>query len=184
MQAPERPEIRRAADVDAAALAALGADTFVEAFGHLYPPEDLREFLGAAHSPVAYARALDNPGVAIWVAVVRGGELVAYAMAGPCKLPVPGLEPTAGEVRQLYVRAAFQQHRLGSRLLETALGWLTAAGRSPLYCGVWSLNRGAQRLYARYGFEKIGEYEFAVGRQRDREFILRQRSDVAPQPPG
>ena len=182
MQAAENSEIRRALDADVPALATLGAETFVEAFGHLYPPEDLRDFLAAAHSPAAYARALGEPGVAVWVAVARGGELVAYAIAGPCKLPVPGLEPTAGEVRQLYVRAAFQQHRLGTRLLETALDWLAVAGRAPLYCGVWSLNHGAQRLYARYGFEKIGEYEFPVGRQRDREFILRQRLGPAGAP--
>jgi RimJ/RimL family protein N-acetyltransferase len=40
--------------------------------------------------------------------------------------------------------------------------------------GVWSENVGAQRLYARYGFEKIGEYDFPVGAQLDREFILKQ----------
>jgi hypothetical protein len=39
---------------------------------------------------------------------------------------------------------------------------------------VWSENHGAQRLYARYGFDKIGEYGFPVGQTIDREFILKQ----------
>ena len=44
----------------------------------------------------------------------------------------------------------------------------------PLWIGVWSGNEKAQRLYAAYGFEKAGEYEYPVGAWRDHEFILRR----------
>ncbi|HWU15100.1 MAG TPA: GNAT family N-acetyltransferase, partial [Caulobacter sp.] len=39
---------------------------------------------------------------------------------------------------------------------------------------VWSENFGAQKLYGRLGFEKVGEYHFPVGETRDLEFILRR----------
>ena len=61
-------------------------------------------------------------------------------------------------------------------LLEAALEWLGERGRTPVYLGVWSENDGAQRLYGRYGFEKVGEYDFPVGDQLDREFILKRSS--------
>ena len=38
--------IRRAVPTDTATLAELGTTTFIETFGHLYPPEDLQAFLG------------------------------------------------------------------------------------------------------------------------------------------
>ena len=117
---------------------------------------------------------LREPGVAIWLAERAGEPPAGYAIAGPCKLPVPGLEPAAGEVRRVYVRAALHGHQLGTRLLVTALDWLAAEKRSPLYVGVWSQNHGAQRLYGRFGFRKVGEYDFPVGRQLDHEFILKQ----------
>ncbi len=164
--------IRRAIPADAPALAELGAATFVEAFAYLYAPDDLADFLSSSHSEAAHERVLRDPAVATWLAVA--GSPIGYVVAGSCKLPVPNLEPGAGEIRQLYIRSAFHQRGLGTRLLDTALEWLAAARRSPLYVGVWSQNYGAQRLYGRYGFEKVGEYEFAVGRQRDREFILRR----------
>jgi ribosomal protein S18 acetylase RimI-like enzyme len=63
---------------------------------------------------------------------------------------------------------------MGSRLLETALDWLISERRAPLYVGVWSENYGAQRLYERHGFSKIGEYGFPVGKTIDREFILKR----------
>jgi ribosomal protein S18 acetylase RimI-like enzyme len=174
MPADPEPAIRPATAADVPALAEVGAATFVETFAHLYAPEDLAAFLEETHSPAAWTRRLAEPGVVAWLAELPGAGAVAYATAGPCKLPVPVREPRAGEMRQLYVRGKFQKLRLGSRLLAVALDWLEAAGYAPLYVGVWSENYGAQRLYGRYGFTKVGEYEFPVGRQRDREFILKQ----------
>ena len=176
MESSPTPVIRRAVVADAPSLAELGATTFVEAFAYLYEPDDLAQFLASSHSQAAYERHLRDPAVAIWLAEVGGAAPIGYAIAGSCKLPVRNLEENAGEIRQLYVRAAYHHHRLGTKLLVTALDWLAAAKRSPLYVGVWSQNYGAQRLYGRFGFEKVGEYEFAVGRQRDREFILRQNN--------
>jgi RimJ/RimL family protein N-acetyltransferase len=39
---------------------------------------------------------------------------------------------------------------------------------------VWSQNHKAQKLYISAGFEKVGDYLFAVGETRDEEFILRK----------
>lgn len=166
--------VRRATIADAVGLAALGAATFTETFGHLYPPEDLAEFLDRAHSVAAWHRLLGEPAVAAWLAAIGSEGPVGFVVAGGCKLPVADLEPAAGEIRQLYVRSTHQNLGLGSRLLDTALEWLAAQNRAPVYVGVWSENSGAQRLYARYGFAKVGEYLFPVGRTRDREFILRR----------
>ncbi len=56
-------------------------------------------------------------------------------------------------------------------MLADALAWL---GAGPVWVGVWSENHGAQRLYARHGFRRVGEYQFPVGEARDLEFILRR----------
>ncbi len=173
MSAAERPAIRRAGAGDAAALADLGTATFNETFGHLYAPEDLAAFLAATYSRAACARLLADPGIAVWLAG-PAQHPTGYVVAGPCKLPVPNREPRAGEIRQLYLHRSAQGRGLGTRLLLVALDWLRANGHAPLYVGVWSENVGAQRLYARHGFGKIGEYDFPVGRHLDREFILKQ----------
>ena len=169
--------VRRAALADAALLSDLGNSTFREAFSHLYRPADLDVFLAKAHSPQLYERLLNDKDVGIWLAGPQNVKPIAYIVAGLCQLPVPNLEPRAGEIRRLYVRSSVQSGGVGTRLLLIALEWLATDRFTPLYVGVWSANYGAQRLYQRYGFEKIGEYEFMVGQQRDHEFIFRQRPD-------
>lgn len=163
--------VRRATEADAADLAVLAEATFTETFGHLYPPEDLAAYVAAAYSEAACRETLADPRMAYWLASPERGPPVGFALAGHCKLPVQGLAPGAGELRQLYVRSTHQNLRLGTRLFEPALAWLDAR-YSPLYVGVWSNNFGAQRFYERYGFVKVGEYGFAVGRTVDRELIL------------
>lgn len=167
--------IRRASVADAPALATLAAETFVETFGHLYQPEDLAAFLAAEQTAVHYRRLISQPEVAVWVAATGDGGLVGFVTAGPCKLPAPDREPGAGEIRQLYLRGSVQGQGVGSRMLHAALAWLREHSQVPVYIGVWSGNSGAQRLYGRHGFEKVGEYAFPVGRQLDREFILKER---------
>ncbi|QYF87349.1 GNAT family N-acetyltransferase [Brevundimonas sp. PAMC22021] len=169
--------IRPARPQDAEALGVLGRetfiDTFVTGFGIPYPEPDLGDFLQASFSPQVVATKLAEPGAAWWVAE-RDGALLAFANAGPNTLPHPDARPAQMELRRLYVSRAAQGLGLGTKLLTLSLDWMEAHTDGPLWIGVWSGNLKAQRLYAAHGFEKVGEYQYPVGRWLDDEFILRR----------
>jgi ribosomal protein S18 acetylase RimI-like enzyme len=165
--------VRRATPADAEALAALGAETFVDTFGHLYPPDDLAAFLAEAHGIDRARSDLADPARGVWLAET-GGRAVGYALAGACELPHPQVRPGDGELKRLYLRREAQNGGLGARLFAAALAWLQQEGPRTVWIGVWSENHGAQRFYARRGFETVGEYGFRVGGTVDREFILRR----------
>ena len=167
------PVIRRATPVDADALAAIGRSTFIDTFGHLYAAEDLQAFLDESHAPEAYARLAVDDRYALWL-LEDDGRAVGYALAGPANLPHPDLASGDGELKRLYVDASLQNGGWGAKLFAETLAWLERDGPRTLWISVWSENHGAQRFYSRHGFEKAGEYEFPVGRQRDREFIFRR----------
>jgi ribosomal protein S18 acetylase RimI-like enzyme len=166
-------KIRRATSDDAATLAELGRVTFIEAFGHLYTPEDLQAFVNDSHSVAAYAHALEHPRYALWLAE-HDGVAIGYAQAGPCGLPHADAQPGDGELKRLYLLPTAQNSGVGVALLEVALAWLERDGPRTLWISVWSENYGAQRFYGRHGFVHAGEYEFIVGEQRDREFMWRR----------
>lgn len=169
------PVIRRATRDDADTLSKLATRTFSETFGRLYPDEDLQAFLADAYAVEKQRTILAHPDYAVWL-LERDGEAIGHAAAGPCGLPHPDVQPGDGELKRLYVLADAQGGGWGGKLLDTALSWLERDGPRTLWIGVWSENLGAQRLYQRMGFEKVGEYEFPVGRVRDREFILRRNA--------
>ena len=99
---------------------------------------------------------------------------IGYVTACPANLPHPDVAPGDGEIQRLYILQGHQGGGRGTLLLNTALEWLERDGPRTLWIGVWSENYGAQRFYARHGFEIVGEYSFMVGNHADRELITRR----------
>ena len=165
--------IRRATVADAEAVARIATRTFTETFGHLYADEDLQAFVQENFTVGKQALILGHDAYAVWL-LEDDGEAVGHAAAGPCGLPHPEVRPGDGELKRLYVLPGYQNGGWGRRLFDTALAWLERDGPRTLWISVWSENLGAQRFYARAGFEFAGEYQFKVGRARDREFMFRR----------
>jgi GNAT superfamily N-acetyltransferase len=171
--------IRPARSDDAAAIGVLGRQTFIDTFvaehgfAIPYPADDLATFLNASFSPGAIEMKLAEPGAAWWVAESEQG-LLGFANAGPNTLPHPEARPGHVELRRLYVGREAQGLGLGTRLLKASLDWMEANTDGSLWIGVWNANLKAQKLYAAHGFEKVGEYQYPVGRWLDDEFILRR----------
>jgi len=174
----ERPLLRRAIAADVDALAALKLvcfrETFLDDFKIPYPAADLARFETQSYSPGTVAAEIANPSHASWVCVDADGALLAYAHAGPSKLPHPDVTPASGELYQIYVRRSAQGLGLGRLLLATSLDWLAETYPGPLWIGVWSGNDRAQAIYAATGFSKVGDYHFMVGDHRDDEYIFRR----------
>ena len=166
----ETIDIRRVTAGDIPALAALSqrvfVATFVDDFAIPYDPDDLAGFLAKSHGEASFQGLMANPAVEIWVAESPAG-LVGYAAAGPMTLPHAEAQPGDRELYRLYVDAACHGQGVAPRLME-AVGQVD-------WIGVWSGNIRARKFYARYGFEKAGEYDYPVGRTLDREFILRRK---------
>ena len=143
------PVIRPAVDADAARLGELGrqtfVDTFVSGFGIPYPADDLTVFLDASFNAETIRTKLKEPGAAWWVAE-RDGELLAFANTGPNTLPHPDARASHAELRRLYVSKAAQGVGLGTKLLAVSLDWMEAQTDGPLWIGLWSGNRMAQKL--------------------------------------
>lgn len=177
---PETDQIilRPAVPADAPALAALKLacfrETFLEDFAIPYPPADLALFVAQTYGEGPVAAELADPAHASWVCADETGRLLAYAHAGPCKLPHPEVHERSGELYQLYVRRAAQGTGLGRRLLQVSLDWLERTYPGPLWLGVWSGNDRAQAVYGALGFRKAGDYSFMVGAHRDAEYIFRR----------
>ena len=156
---------------DAPALARLGAETFVAAFGDLYTPEDLEAFLAEVHNPEAVAREIAGEECTHRL-VEDGGQLVAF-----CKLRYPTkfgdyTEATNPiELSQLYALPTHTGHGIGAALMDWALAHAREQGNDAVLLSVYAENFGAQRFYQRHGFAKIADITFKVGEQLDPEFL-------------
>lgn len=163
--------LRPATLADAPALARLGADTFVAAFGHLYRPEDLATFIAEVHNEEAVGAEIAGDECTHRL-VEEDGALVAF-----CKLRHPtkfgdytdARDPI--ELGQLYALPTHTGSGIGAQLMDWALVHARAGGHDAVLLSVYAENFGAQRFYQRHGFAKIADITFKVGKHIDPEFL-------------
>jgi ribosomal protein S18 acetylase RimI-like enzyme len=163
--------LRFAAPADAAALADLGARSFVAKFGYMYTPEDLENFLAESHSEAKAAKEIADPGMQVLLAEEEGRLLGFCKLVLACGWPEHARGRKVIELKQLYTDPETTGRGIGSALMDGAMEIAREQEADEMQLSVWSGNEGAQKFYARYGFGKVANIFFMVGDQRDDEFL-------------
>ncbi|MDE1467190.1 GNAT family N-acetyltransferase [Aurantiacibacter sp. D1-12] len=169
--------LRPASLADAAPLAQLGRDSFCAKFAHLYDPADLKAFLDEVYSEEAVAEEIADPLLTHRLAVEEDNG----ALLGFIKLKDPSgyadysdaQKPIA--LQQLYCDPDRTGEGIGAVLTDWALAEARTRGCDAMQLSVYSDNPGAQRFYQRYGFIKIADIFFMVGKHRDDEYLFELR---------
>lgn len=172
---PPLPEtfLRRAGPQDAAKLALLGAATFLSAFAADHPGQALVDHCAHEHGQARYAAWLDKPDYAFWLIETALGAPLGYAMLCPPEIDSTP-DPGALELKRIYALPGWQSAGLGRRLMDAVIAEAKARGAPSLYLCVYTINVNAQRFYARFGFEKVGEQTFMTGDVPFTDWILRK----------
>lgn len=166
-------QLRSATLEDVSALAALGRSSFIDAFGHLYRPEDLAAFLAETHDEQVIAREIAGETCRHRLATAADGTLLGYCkLRHPSKLAALSDAADPLELSQLYCAAAATGQGVGAALMQWALAEAVSGGHDAIHLSVYSENHGAQRFYARYGFVKTADTTFKVGEQLDAEYLF------------
>jgi GNAT superfamily N-acetyltransferase len=143
------PALRPAVPADAEAGAAMHRECWREAYGPYADPARLAERLADVQRwSDAWVRQLAQGPPRVLAEV--DGELVGFAVAGPCRDEEP---VTPAELYAIYVRAAWWGTGLAQRL------WVAVRPEEP--CSLWVLeaNARARGFYARQGFVADGARE-------------------------
>jgi GNAT superfamily N-acetyltransferase len=156
-------EIRRAGPGDEAALALVGAATFLETYAHMIPCADMLAFCAQEHGAARYAEWLADGACRIWIAeAAETCAPVGYAVVTRPDLPIPTAADDL-ELKRLYALPRLHGSGLGPRLMACAITGATNAGARRLLVGVHSDNSRAIAFYARQGFVQAGKRRFRVG---------------------
>lgn len=170
---PAPPSIRRAGAADNDLLAALGAETFADAFGADNTPADMAAYLQGAFSPAIQAAELADPASLFLLAEIEG-EPVGYARLrrGPAPTAVSGERPI--EIVRLYARRAWIGLGVGAALMRACLRQAEQARCDTIWLDVWERNPRARAFYARWGFVEVGTQTFVLGRDVQNDLLLQR----------
>lgn len=165
--------VRAATAADAAALAAVGAASFLEAFAGVLDGADILAHCARQHAEPVYADWLARADTALWLAETgRGAAPVGYAVLTPAALPLPDPRADDLELKRIYLLHRFHGGGLGAALLRAAVDEARRRGARRLALGVYAGNERAQGFYRRAGFQTVGERRFQVGQRHYEDAVM------------
>lgn len=163
---------RHADQQDVAALAQLGRDSFVEAFGAQNTAADIKAHCEATFSMTRQAAEIADTARTTVVTQV-GDELVGYGqiLMGASHESVPGVRPA--ELCRLYVLGAWHGRGVAQAIMEEI--FQVAAQADVLWLGVWEDNPRGIAFYKKYGFEAVGRHTFYLGSDPQQDLVMARR---------
>lgn len=163
--------IRRAKPGDAKRLAGLAERAFRDAFTAANEQADI-DFHCANHfGTEIQGREIVDPNCATILAEVDG-DLVAFAQVllrstKPC---VSAERPS--ELLRFYVSSEWLGRGIAHDVMPAVLATAADEGADVIWLGVWEENLRAIAFYRKYGFEVVGDHEFHLGEDIQRDLVM------------
>jgi len=163
--------IREATAADNILLSQLGWQTFAEAFAPDNTPADMAAYLPSAFSPALQAAELADPRCLCWI-VYMGETPIGYVKlyAGPA--PACISQQNQLKIARLYLLQAWWGQGIGPALLERSINYAQEQNYYLIWLTVWEKNMRALKLYQKFGFAIVGEEEFVLGQDVQRDYIM------------
>jgi diamine N-acetyltransferase len=165
--------IRRAEEDDALELSVLAERTFRTAFAEMNTIANMQ-----LHCETTYGHALQlaeirESGRETWVAEAGAG-LVAYVQLrfDATSPMISGERPV--EIQRFYVDASHHGAGLAHQLMAHVVARAAAAGSTVLWLGVWERNPRALAFYRKWGFDVVADHVFTVGKDPQRDLVMRR----------
>lgn len=163
--------IRTAVETDVHNLTELAIRTYTEAFGDSMEPDELFAYIERNLSNFQIEVYIQND---VMLIAEYEGRMVGYIHFGDLEIAVGTPPAESKELKRLYVLRENQNQGIGTALMKAALEHPLLRETEAIYLDVWEHNRGAQRLYERFGFRKVEQYRyrFPSGSEGDWEYIM------------
>jgi ribosomal protein S18 acetylase RimI-like enzyme len=152
--------IRRADQNDATFISLLGRITFREAFGSIWKPQTLLNYLQATFNVDKIASSISKINNQFWVA------LADDLPVGFIKIKINSQneavdDKNAAQLQKIYVLNDFTGRQIGQQLQDVAISYLQQQGKKTLWLVVWDGNKKAINFYNKHQYTTTGKYHYA-----------------------
>lgn len=176
MSVPTSPLLifRRANSNDAAALAALAEQTFIDTYAAQNDPEQIRVHCVQNFGIKQQSAEIADPDYAVILAY-WDQELVGFAQVVNKPAPESIDAENAVALYRYYVKQAWHGKGIAQALLAEAEKAARIFGADFLWLGMWEHNARALAYYQKVGFQHVGWMDYQFGDVLERDYVLLKR---------
>jgi len=165
--------IRYATRLDAALIADMSRQTFLETFAPLNSRENMDQFMHEQFSREQLLAEVADPGN-IFVLAYDQDEPAGYAkMREGEKFPHFEGKPSM-EIARIYAATAYLGKGIGSALMQSCIDRAREAAKLVIWLGVWEKNRRAIGFYSKWGFQQFSTHVFMLGNDPQTDWLMKK----------
>jgi ribosomal protein S18 acetylase RimI-like enzyme len=158
-------ETRIANENDVAAIAAIGRQSFADAFGHLFNRmEDLQTYLDYTYEQEKLTKSVRKENNIHFLALVED-KPVGFLKMKRHSLNEQIGSPAQTELQKIYVLKEYHGSGAGKQLMKDALNTAEEINPDYIWLDVHISNAKAIHVYKKNGFIIIGRHFFTIGSQ-------------------
>jgi diamine N-acetyltransferase len=155
------PVITRATEKDAAVLASLAIETFIQSHGHSAPAADINNYIAEKYSLAAFTAELNNP-ENIYHLIYHDEKPAGFSKIIFNHPYDNSNTQNITKLERIYLLQEFYSLKLGKVLFDFNVALAKQAQQKGMWLYVWVENTRAFNFYTRAGFTIIGSYDFKV----------------------
>jgi ribosomal protein S18 acetylase RimI-like enzyme len=170
--------IEEAAHTDAAALAALAAETFPDACPPEATAKEIADHIAHKLNADVFGKWIADPAWTILVAKDAAGEFQGYfALTTDADEIDENVQQYVTidqhcELSKCYVRSSARGNGVADALMTATLERAKAAGARGVWLGVNGVNTRARAFYASHGFTEVGPRNYVVGGRVHDDYLM------------
>lgn len=164
--------IRQADLRDAELIADLSRQTFYETFAYANTKENMELFLQEQFSRKILMNEVRS-GNGIFFLANDGNSEMGYVYLREGQRHPEFQQSSSIEIARIYAVQAAIGKGVGAALIKKSIATATELKREIIWLGVWEHNKRAIDFYTKWGFEKFGEHEFLLGKDVQRDWLMK-----------
>lgn len=159
---------------DAAALADLARQTFIDTYGPYTDPEDVRLHCDKSFGVAQQLSEIEDPNYIV-ILVYHQDELIAFTEV--VKRPAPDCVKVDKTIclYRYYVKQEWHGKGIATPLLHEIEKAARNSGAEYLWLSMWAPNQRAKAYYLKVGFEEVGLMEYHFGTKVEQDLVLLKR---------
>jgi len=161
---------------DLVALREIAEETFLDTFAAQNEPENISAYIASAFTSEQVASELADEASEFYF-IETGSEIAGYLKLNKDAAQTEQDLPNALEIERIYVRRSHQGAGAGKAMMLKAIELARAANMDWVWLGVWDQNQKAIEFYTKSGFVEFGHHDFYMGKDRQRDLMMKLAID-------
>jgi diamine N-acetyltransferase len=148
--------------------------SFSDAFADSNTAENMEAFLQDTYSLGKMQNEFYEPNSVLYLACNDNKDIVGFLRLRKNDEAADKLGYNAIELQRLYIHPDCKGMGVGKKLVEVAFTYSKQNKFDWIWLGVWEKNFNAQKVYAKWGFEKFGEHVFQMGADAQTDWLMKK----------